>query len=348
MTTISLRTEPMKRISLFLVLLLVVFAAGETWAQTRKAGLNGAAFLKVGVGARQVGFGSATTSIVGDAANMFWNPAGIGLTSDQLQVSFSYNSWIADLTQNAVAVTYNLGDIGTVGLGVMTFGISGIAADRDVYPGNPALQALQIDQQSSSTYDYMDLLFQGTFSRDVTDQLSLGVSVKFISEKIDDQTATSLAFDFGSVYSIGLMNWKVGARINNLGGDLKFYDYGAPIPLTFSIGTSISPYQDETNMLTVAVDAVKPQDGLQYFFTGAEFTFMNMISVRAGYKLNYSGVDDGGTGFRGPIKTSIEGISAGAGFNTTVSDYGVRVDYSFTQMDILDAAHRFTLSVSMK
>lgn len=338
----------MKRISLSLVLLLIVFAAGDSWAQTRKVGLNGAAFLKVGVGARQVGVGSATTSLVGDAANMFWNPAGIGLTSEQAQFSFTYNSWIADLTQNAAAITYNLGDIGTVGIGVVTFGLSGIPADRDVYPGNTALEALQIDQQSSSTYDYLDMMVQASFSRWVTEQLSLGVSVKYISEKIDDQTATSLAFDFGSVYSIGVMNWKVGARINNLGGDLKFYDYGAPIPLTFSIGTSIAPYESDNSMLTVSVDAVKPQDGVQYFFTGAEFSFMNMVSLRAGYKLNYSGVDDGGTGFRDAIKTTIEGLSMGAGFNTTVSEYGVRVDYSYTSMDILDAAHRFTLSVSMK
>jgi hypothetical protein len=317
-------------------------------AQNRKAGINSAAFLKVGVGARQVGMGSATTSMEGDASNIFWNPAGIGLRENSMQVSFSYNKWIAELTQNALAATYSLGDVGTIGIGVMTFGISGIAADRDVYPGNPALQALQIDQQSSSSYDYMDLLFQASFSRHVTDKLSLGVSAKFISEKIDDQSATAIAFDFGSVYSIGVMNWKVGARINNLGSDIKFFDYASPVPLTFSIGTSISPLQDENSMLTVAVDAVKPQDGIQFFFTGVEYMFMNMISVRGGYKLNYSGTDDGGTTFRSAINTTIEGFSAGAGFNTMVSEYGVRVDYSYTQMDILDAAHRVTLSVSMK
>jgi hypothetical protein len=144
------------------------------------------------------------------------------------------------------------------------------------------------------------------------------------------------------------MNWKVGARINNLGSDIKFFDYASPVPLTFSIGTSISPLQDENSMLTVAVDAVKPQDGIQFFFTGVEYMFMNMISVRGGYKLNYSGTDDGGTTFRSAINTTIEGFSAGAGFNTMVSEYGVRVDYSYTQMDILDAAHRVTLSVSMK
>ncbi|MEX1140563.1 MAG: PorV/PorQ family protein [Bacteroidota bacterium] len=337
----------MKRFSISLVLLLIVCGMNLE-AQNRKAGINSAAFLKVGVGARQVGMGSATTAMVGDASNLFWNPAGIGLREDRMQVSFSYNKWIGELTQNALAATYNLDDIGTIGIGVMTFGLSGIAADRDVYPGNPALQALQIDQQTSSSYDYMDLLVQASFSRYVTDRLSLGVSVKYISEKIDDQSAGAIAFDFGSVYSIGVMNWKIGARINNLGGDIKFYDYASPIPLTFSIGTSIAPLQDENSMLTVAVDAVKPQDGAQFFFTGVEYMFMNMISVRGGYKLNYSGADDGGSTFRDAIKTTIEGFSAGAGFNTTVSDYGVRLDYSYTSMDILDAAHRVTLAVSMK
>ncbi len=336
----------MKRLCVYLTILLLVSAFGLD-AQTRKAGINSAAFLKVGVGARQVGLGSATTSLSGDATNMFWNPAGIALKSERIQASFSYNKWIAELTQNALAASYNYEGIGTFGIGVMTFGISGIPADRDVYPGNPALQPLQIDQQSSSTYDYLDLLAQVSYSRDVTNQLSLGVSVKFISEKIDDRSATAIAFDFGSIYSIGVMNWKIGARINNLGSDIKFYDYAGSIPLTFGIGTSISPYQDDENTLTVAVDAVKPQDGLQYFYSGVEFTFMKMISVRGGYKLNYTGTDDGGSSFRSAINTTIEGFSAGAGFMTTVSEYNLRLDYAYTQMDLLDAVHRVTLSFSM-
>src|SRR3989337_163180 len=102
----------------------------------------------------------------------------------------------------------------------MTFGVSDIPADRDVYPGNPSLQALQIDDQTSSTYDYMDLLVQLSYARQVTEQLSLGATVKLINESIDSRSASSVAFDFGSVYSIGVMDWKIGARINNLGGDI--------------------------------------------------------------------------------------------------------------------------------
>jgi len=176
----------MKKISSILVaaLLLVVFATGIVTSQTRKAGINSAAFLKVGVGARQVGMGSAVTSTNGDVTNVFWNPAGAALTDEKAQASFSYNSWIGGLRQNALAASYNVEGVGTVSIGVMTFGISGIPADRDVYPGNAALEALQIDQATSSTYDYQDLLGQISYSWYVMDRLTLGASAKFIHEKL--------------------------------------------------------------------------------------------------------------------------------------------------------------------
>ncbi len=341
----------MKRITVLLALLLAVslLVAETASAQNRKAGLNAASFLKIGVGARQVGLGSAVTSLSGDVTNMYWNPAGIALNGDQnLQASFTYNKWFADLKQNAFAASYRFEDIGTIAIGVMTFGLSGIKADRDVYPGNAALQALQIDQMTTDTYDYMDILATISYARYVTDRLALGVSAKYISEKIDDQTATGVAFDVGSVYHIGVLGWSIGARISNLGSDIKFYEYASPIPLTFSIGTSMTPYADDMGKLLISVDAVKPQDGLQYYFAGGEFTFMDMVSVRGGYKFNYSGVDDGGNSFADAINTSVEGFTLGAGFKTKFSDYGIGVDYAFTKMDLVDAVHRVTLSFNMK
>jgi len=334
---------------LMAILLMVCLTVEVADAQNRKAGLNAAAFLKIGVGARQVGLGSAATALSGDATNMYWNPAGITLPSDErLQAAFTYNKWFADLTQQAAAVTYNLEGIGTIGVGFMMFGLTGIKADRDVYPGDPALQALQIDQMSTDTYDYRDILAQVTYARAITDQLSLGISAKYISQKIDDQSANAIAFDFGSVYDIGVLDWKIGARLSNLGGDIKFYDFAQPIPLTFSIGTCISPYSDDMQKFMIAVDGVKPQDGMQYYYVGGEYTFMNLVAVRGGYKFNYSGVDDGGSSFAPSINTTVEGYTLGAGFQTKFDGYNVHLDYAYTKMDLVDAVHRITLSFGMK
>jgi len=337
--------KTMMKVSCLFIALACVAQLG--YGQQRKAGLTGAAFLKVGVGARAVAMGSAVTAMSGDVNQMFWNPAGIALKDDQMQASFSYNKWIADLSHNAFAVSYNLHDVGTIGFGVIMFGLNGIQADRDI-PVDPALTQFQIDQNTSTSYDYSDLALQLTFARNVMDNLSLGISVKYVSQTIDGLSATAIAFDFGSVYDIGVYDWKIAARFNNLGSDMKYYDIAFGLPLSFSIGTSIAPISSGDSKVTVAVDAIKPQDGPQYFYTGAEYSFMNMVAVRAGYKLNYSGTDDGGTSTRAAVNSTIEGISLGAGFATNLMGYGIHLDYSYTQMDLLDASHRVTVSVAVK
>jgi hypothetical protein len=298
--------------------------------------------------------GSAVTSLQGDAANMFWNPAGISLKDETAQAAFTYNNWIGGLSQNALAASYNWEGIGTVGLGFMTFGISGIPANRDNGYADPLLSALQIDQGTTSTYDYLDLLLQATYSRHVIENLSLGVSFKYINEKIDDQSAGAVAIDIGAVYNIGLLGWSIGARINNLGSDMKFYDYASPIPLTFAIGTSMMPVNEEMTAWTVAMDLVKPQDGQQYSYLGTELGFNNMFFLRGGWKFNYSwfgltgsGIDDGTTQ-RAPIQTSLERGSLGAGVRMPVEGYTVSFDYAYTVFTSVKDVHRFTCRISMK
>jgi hypothetical protein len=328
-------------------LLTVLLVAQSGVAQNRKAGLTGAAFLKVGVGARNVALGTAVTALSGDVTQMFYNPAGIALKDKSMQASFTYNKWIADIGHSAAAVSYNLEGVGTIGVGFITFGLSGIDAVRDI-PVDPGLVQFQIDNGTTSTYDYRDVADQLTFSRYVIDQLSLGITVKGISQTIDGEGASAFAVDFGSVYHIGVMDWTIAARFNNLGSDLMFYDIASPLPMQFTIGTAMVPYKTEQMSLMVAMDAAKPQDGPLYLYSGAEIRILDVIALRGGYKFNYSGTDAvTGTG-KAAINTTIEGLSAGAGLRTSFQGYEIGFDYSFTQMDLLDPAHRFTLTIGMK
>jgi hypothetical protein len=342
----------MKALRFTLIVLSMLVLVLDGTAQVRKAGLNAATFLKVGVGARNVGLGSASNSITEDVGQMFWNPAGIALRTEQLQATFSYNKWIADLNHNAFGVSYKLGDVGTVGIGVIMFGVKGIPAYRDIAP--PALISQQIDQASSSSYDYQDIALQATFAKQFSDQLSLGVTAKYISETLDDMTKGAFAVDLGSIYTIGslsniIYDWKISARLSNMGSGIKYYDVESPIPITFGVGTSFKLLKDEkAGDLLIAVDAIKPQDSPQLFYVGGEYTFGGFLSVRGGYKLNYSGAEDNGTSARAPIKQSIEGLSVGGGVRVEVDGYLLRFDYAMTQMDILDAVHRVTLTVGMK
>jgi len=335
----------LKSACVLVVALLVLVDVGT--AQDRKAGLTGAAFLKVAVGARAAALGSAVTALPNDVNQMFFNPAGIALKDEKLQATFNYNKWIADLNHNSAAVSYNLEGIGTIGVGFIQFGVTGIEADRDI-PLDPLLIPYQIDEATSPTYDYSDIAVQATFSRYVIDRLALGVTVKGIFQSIDDQSVSAVAFDFGSIYHVGVLDWTIAARFNNLGSDLKYYDIAFGLPLQFTIGTALSPLKGENASLMVALDATKPQDGPIYMFGGLEVKVLNMIALRGGYKFNYSGTSESPSTGADAINTTIEGFSAGAGVGTTLDGLKIGVDYSFTQMDILDAAHRFTVTIGLK
>lgn len=330
-----------------IIALLILFFVCALHAQERKAGLTGAAFLKIGVGARAVGLGSAVTGLTADVNQMFWNPAGIALLDEKVQAAFNYNKWIADIGHKSAAVSYNWAGVGTIGVGFISFGLSGIPADRDI-PVDPALGEFQVDHSTSSTYDYRDIAAQLTYARFLTGQLSLGVTVKSVSQTIDGVGAHAVAFDFGSIYRVGVLDWTIGARFSNLGSDMKFYNIAFGLPLSFSIGSMITPFKNSMHEFIASVDAVKPQDGPQYFFTGIEYTFLEMISVRGGWKFNYFGTDDGGTSDRNAIKSTIEGISLGGGIRTTIEDYDLAIEYSYTSMEVLSAAHRISVCVSVK
>lgn len=329
---------------LFLILpILLALLATDALAQ-RKAGRTGAAFLEIGVGAREVALGSAAGTIGNSANQIFWNPAGTALADNQrASAAFSYNDWIADLAYTAAAVGYNIGGAGTISLGVQVFGVSDIPANRENGYTDPILQDLVTDTETSSTFDYQDLAVSASFARYFFDRLTLGTTVKVINESIDGVSGTAVAFDFGSVYNIGVAGWKISARLNNLGSPMKFYNQSNPLPLTFSIGTSIYPVNTEHTRLMLAADAAKPLDADQLLIGGAELSFYDLLFLRAGYKFNYSGIEDGGTAERDPVKTSIEGVSLGGGLQYVISGYAVAVDYAFTQMELLNDAHRFTL-----
>ncbi|HMB91893.1 MAG TPA: PorV/PorQ family protein [Rhodothermales bacterium] len=331
--------------TLFIILLLAAGLTLDASAQ-RKAGRNGGAFLEIGIGAREVGLGSAVSSLTNDANQIFWNPAGTALRDNQtFSAAFSYNDWIADLSYTAAAAGYNLGSTGTVTVGVQVFGVSDIPANRENGYSDPILQGLVTDNETSATFNYTDLAVSVSYARYFFDRLSLGATFKVINESIDSESASAVAFDFGSVYSIGFSGWQIAARLSNLGSPITFYNQDNPLPLTFSIGTSIYPVNTERTRVMLALDTIKPQDSQQLIFGGAEVSLYDLLFLRGGYKFNYSGKDDDGTSGRDPIATSIEGMSLGGGIQYEISGFGVGIDYAFTQMDLLDNVHRLTLRI---
>jgi len=320
----------------FLLLSVAIVGAG----QLRKPGIDGAAFLKIGVSARMVALGSAATTVYGDPNTIFWNPAGIEIDAGKTQIGLNYNDWLIDLNHNSGVITHGFGNLGTFGIGVIYMGLSDLTADRDIAPPGytePVPESAGISQYD--TYNYSDLAVTIAYSKRFTDRFRMGASAKFIREKIDTEDATAFAFDFGAIYETGFRDLTFGARINNVGGDMKFYAIGAPLPLNFSIGASMSIAKEENTALKAYVDLTKPKDSEQLYFVGGEWTLLNKLSLRGGYKLGYSGALDEKT----LIKQTDEGFTFGGGLALPVSGYDLCIDYAFTNFSIFSNTHQFSL-----
>lgn len=331
------------------VIVLFLFFGGtllpEAVLAQRKAGRNGAVFLEIATGAREAALGSAATSVRGGAGHVFWNPAGTVLSDDETaSVTISYADWLAGLEYSTLGVGYNTG-YGTVTFGVEAFGISDIPANRENGYQDPALQDLVTDNKTSPTFNYLDLALSGAYARTFADKISVGTTFKYVRESIDGVSASAIAFDFGSVYDVGVYGWQIAARINNLGTDMQFYNQSNPLPLTFSVGSSFYPINNDRTRLMLAVDAVKPQDSQQLIYGGSELSFFDLLFLRGGYKFNYNADEDGGTSERPPVETTIENYTVGVGLQHNITGVNLKLDYAYSSVDLLDGTHRLTMNL---
>ena len=81
--------------------------------------------------------------------------------------------------------------------------------------------------------------------------------------------------------------------------------------------------------LTVAFNMSQPRDFDQQYHVGLEYSFLDMIFLRAGYKINF---DE-------------EGLCYGAGFALSL----FRLDYSFNSFgDYLENVHRFSFGLAIR
>ncbi len=72
-------------------------------------------FVKIGVGAQQTALGEACIANPNDVTSLFWNPAGL-TKIENIQTSFHYTKWIADLNIMSAAAGVRLGNIGVLAL----------------------------------------------------------------------------------------------------------------------------------------------------------------------------------------------------------------------------------------
>lgn len=307
-----------------------------------RAGTSGFQFLDVPVDPRGAALGGTAVATADDASALFWNPALAARGASavgQTEVAAAHLAYVADVAMVYGAAIRRMGPV-TLGVHVQSLD-SGEMRVTDEFSG-PA--------GTGQTFSYVGLVGGVTVSQALTDLFSYGVTAKVARESSADVSASVGLLDLGVHYRIGQTGAAIGVAIRNFGlngalaGDLDRTNVeGQPVietdfddivpPTTFLLGVSYDALrQAEGHALTVSGQLTNPNDNAERLNVGAEYTWNELLDVRAGYQF---GVEE----------ASVPTF----GFGVTVPGLGatrLRADYAFGQFDRLGATHRVGVNLS--
>jgi hypothetical protein len=324
-------------------------AAGQFSDETRsvtKRGTTAAEFLSIPVGARATAMGGAFSATVDDATSIYWNPSGLAAMTKGA-FSVEYATWLADIDFNYVAVVLPTG-AGTFGFGVTSM-------------RSPEMEVTTVERQEGTgeRFTTASYAFSLSYGRDLTDRFAIGGTVKAVTERIWHSSASGVAFDIGTMFVTPLRGIRLGASISNFGTKLRMQgddlltlvdidpnNRGTndnnralmrtdafDLPLTMRIGLAGEVYRSAQSRLTLAVDALSPNNSEQYVNVGSEVGLLgDLIMLRAGYSELL-------------LEDSIRSLTLGGGLHYRFGPLDVAIDYAFESHQYFSGVNRLNLAV---
>ncbi len=283
-----------------------------------KAGTSSFSFLKINIGARSVGMGSAATGLANDEGSLYYNPAGIGSFEEKRLIA-GYHNYFADLQSGYLGVIKPISEkiVAGVSLDYLSYG-----------------SFVRTDEAGTNLGDFGggDLMFAVTGAYRQSYDLWFGSTVKLLYEKVDKYSSVAIATDLAVRYSrirnrlvFGLMIQNLGTQLSSLGNEKD------PLPLTLRAGVSGRP---RGLPITIAGDLVLPVDNDFGVALGAEYHEFKPFYFRLGW-------NSLGSSYRtADSEDKWAGLSIGAGFD--IKRY--QISYAFTPAAELGESHRITIT----
>lgn len=333
----------MKR--LFVITLMFLFFSSEVFGGNEsRNGTFGALELIIPVGSRSTGMGCATVADVKGTEAMFWNPAGVSQT-EGTEATFSFLDYIADINYSSLGIVTSLGNAGSVGFNIRAMNIGDIIVTTEESPEGTG-------EILTPTFMVVGM----TYSRRMTDRVFFGTSFSVIHERVMQETARGVSFDFGFQYVPGIGGLKLGVVMKNIGPKMR-YD-GSDLDRNILLPDD-NPQASHRNMRLELASFEIPaylQFGTSYDFVldsqkkivltgafrnnnfsgdelsgGAEFSYKEKFMLRCGYRSSSE-------------EEYIYGLHFGLGLNIDVGGSTFLFDYSNAQTRYFDNNQWFTFT----
>jgi len=296
------------------------------------SGISGADFLEIGIGSRPLGMGEAFTAEVNDVNAIYFNPAGLGSMKYPM-LSMNHQELITDTRLENISAAFPLYG-GFLGVSNTMFWVPPF--DKIDISGAKTGEVTYYNGAATAAYGY-DLEF-----------MYVGGAVKYVYQRIDTLFVHSAAVDIGilkgltmpSPFEAPIRNFHLGLCLQNIGTKAK----DDPLPRTLRIGMSYK----FTKWLGLNIDVIENFIDISDLYdftygfdeslrvcTGVEATYMELVSLRAGYQF-VNGWDPGEGG----------NYSMGIGLNYVVSNVTFNIDTSYADAGVFGAV--YTINISFK
>ncbi len=339
------------KIIIFSVLLLALVTMGTAAEKSSKAGTTVAQFLKIGIGARAMAMAGAATASSGDVYGLYWNPASV---TEVKNITFAgvYSNWFAGISHQFFGLVLPVSSSQNIGVQVTALNMDPIE-----------VTTVSIPDGTGEFYEASDLSIGVTWASKLTNYFSVGITGKYIQQTIYNESASTYAFDVGSLLNIPFYGLRLGMNFSNFGGKMKLdgrdlireYDLNPgntlndgvetklktepwELPVNFAVGLAMdvisakeSLFPAEDSRLTVSITGNHPADAEENAAFGLEYAYKELVFLRGGYRLN----------------KDLEKMFYGLGFKVPLSNGAFfTVDYSLASYGELDYIHIFSTAIT--
>ena len=236
---------------------------------------TGLSFLRIGVNAHGGSMGDAQVASVSNAFATYWNPAG--LASERRSIAGSHRIWVGDVRAYDIAAQLPAGRNSAWGLS-LTATDSGDMEAR-TQPGEP--EGMFSAQFINAGVSYARAI-RG---------LRIGVTGRYLRERIFDTNASGYAFDAGIQADLLSRSLNIGASVRNIGRMNELEFERTPLPRLLQGGVALSPlqivgYTDNVRLLDLALALETSHlfdDNLTRLHVGISVTVMELVDLRGGY-----------------------------------------------------------------
>ncbi|MEW6557466.1 MAG: PorV/PorQ family protein [Elusimicrobiota bacterium] len=277
-------------------------------------GATSSEFLLLPKGARAAAMSGSLASVDDGSNSIFYNPAAIGLQRQQ-NICLSHSEWLEDINFENIAYSMPLTKKIAVGFGIEYLGISEIEGKEN-------------QTSPTSQFNASDLAIDLGVSCSINKKIAVGLSTKYIEQKIDTEKSYSVSLDIGGIYTKKINSYRIvsiGISVENIPAkEPEFIDEVENLPTKLVTGVSYKPL-DEILLLSTDLTLMKNSKPAANF--GTEVFIYDILSIRAGYKLD----------------TSFERL-ARITFGTGLVLGSLSVDYAYLPFEPLTDTHIFSLS----